>query len=114
MYGCVGEKLGYVQYYKNRITACEQLAPPAKGLKPTLEMQVADLIYCRGLIAKIFGLIAKLSKKSKNALKSSVFDWLCLRSLLQFMGFNWAQAEGFLLACDGHFFRGVWKMLTKK
>lgn len=114
LYGCAGEKLGYERYYQNRITACEQLAPPAKGLKPTLEMQVADLIYCRGLVAKIFGLIAKISKKSKNALKSSVFDWLCLRSLLQFMGFNRAQAEGFLLACDGHFFRGVWKMLTKK
>ena len=77
-------------------------------------MQVADLIYCKGLIAKIFGIIAKLSKRSKDRIRSIVFDWLCVRSLLQFMNFDDAQAQGFLLACDGHFFKGLRKMLTKK
>ncbi|MDE6075571.1 MAG: glycoside hydrolase family 3 C-terminal domain-containing protein [Clostridia bacterium] len=109
-----GAKQTYKEYFESHISPDEQYIAPKKGMRASLDMQVADLIYCRGLVAKIFGIIAKQSKRSKDKIKSVVFEWLCLRSLLQFMNFNDAQAQGFLLACDGHFFKGLRKILTKK
>ncbi|MDE7162580.1 MAG: glycoside hydrolase family 3 C-terminal domain-containing protein [Clostridia bacterium] len=118
--GCVfadgqGVKLSYKEYFESHISPDEQYVAPKKGrLQASMDMQVADLIYCKGLVAKVFGVIAKVSRHSKDKIKSVVFEWLCLRSLLQFMNFNAAQAQGFLLACDGHFFKGLRKILTKK
>lgn len=109
-----GVKLSFKEYFESHISPDEEYVQPKKGMRASMDMQVADLIYCRGLVAKVFGIIAKLSKRSKDRIRSIVFDWLCLRSLLQFMNFNDAQAQGFLLACDGHFFKGLRKMLTKK
>lgn len=112
--GFSGEAQDYNSYYNSHITAEEKGYVPYKGMQATLETQVADLSYCRGITAKLFGLIAKISKRSKNKLKSSLLDWLPLRSFLQFLEFDGVQTEGFLLACNGHFFKGMWKIITKK
>lgn len=117
--GCVlaeggGEKLSYKQYFDRRITPDENYVPPKKGVVATLDMQVADLIYCKGIVAKIVGTVAKISKRSGDAMKSASLDWLSVRSLLQFINFNDVQAQGFLLACNGHFFKGLRKMLAKR
>ena len=79
-----------------------------------MDTVVADLVYCKGLVAKIFGRIARISKKSKDKLKSVALDWMPVRSLMQFMNLNDIQAQGFLLACNGHFFKGIKKLLFKK
>ncbi len=109
-----GVKQTYKEYFESHISPDEPYVAPKKGMRASMDMQVADLIYCRGLVAKIFGIIAKQSRHSKDKIKSVVFEWLCLRSLLQFMNFNDAQAQGFLLACDGHLFKGLRKILKKK
>lgn len=117
--GCVyalddGEKISYKEYYSSHLTEDIQPATPQKGMQATLDTQAADLIYCKGVLAKVFGLVVKICKRSKEPTKAAVFDWLPLRSLMQFMGFNGAQAEGFLLACNGHFFKGLKKIILKK
>ena len=79
-----------------------------------MDTAVADLSYCKGLVAKIFGNIARISKNSDDKIKSMAMDWLRVRALMQFMNLNDIQAQGFLLACNGHFFKGMKKLLFKK
>lgn len=117
--GCVyaieeGEKISCDKYYSSHLTDDIQPPTPYKGMTATLDMQAADLIYCKGVLAKVFGLVVKICKRSKEPTKAAVFDWLPLRSLMQFMGFNGAQAQGFLLACNGHLFKGLKKIISKK
>lgn len=115
--GCVyalpsDDKISYKDYYSSHITGDIRPQPPFKGMEATWDMQAAYLGYCRGLLPKIFGLIIKHGKKSKDVFKATAFDYMPLRSLLQYMGFDKTQAEGFLLACNGSFFKGVRKMLS--
>lgn len=109
-----GDKTSYADYYASHISEDIQPTAPRKGMTATLDMQAADLIYCKGVLAKAFGLIIKICKRSKEPTKAAMFDWLRLRSMLQFIKFNKAQTEGFLLACNGHFFKGIKKIISKK
>lgn len=117
--GCVfadgdGVKQSFKDYFDSHISPDELYVSPKKGALATLDMQVADLVYCKGIVAKIFGTIARRAKRSPDKMKSVAMDWLSVRSLLQFMNFNDVQAQGFLLACNGHLFKGLSKMLAKK
>ncbi|MDE7087372.1 MAG: glycoside hydrolase family 3 C-terminal domain-containing protein, partial [Clostridia bacterium] len=109
-----GRKLDYTDYYNSHISDDETEFVPQKGMPVSLNMQVADLIYCKGVLAKIFGQIARRSSRSSDKLKSVALDHVPVRSLIQFMGLSETQAEGFLQACDGQFFMGVKKLLKKK
>lgn len=109
-----GEKMSYSAYYASHITQDIQPSKPFKGMTATLDMQASDLMYCKGLLAKVFGLIIRICKRSKDPTKAAMFEWLRLRSMLQFINFNSAQAEGFLLACNGHLFKGLKKIISKK
>ncbi|MGN1060140.1 MAG: glycoside hydrolase family 3 C-terminal domain-containing protein [Candidatus Coproplasma sp.] len=106
--------ISYDSYYASHLTEDIQPVKPYKGMTATLDMQVADFSYCKGVFAKVFGLIIKIFKRSKEPTKAAMFEWLRLRSLLQFIGFNKAQADGFLLACNGRLFKGLKKIITKK
>ncbi len=106
--------ISYSDYYNSHLTEDIQPTLPYKGMPATLDMQAADLGYCKGVFAKLFGIIIKFYKRSKEPTKAAMFEWLRLRSLLQFIGFNNAQKEGFLLACNGHFFKGVKMIIFKK
>lgn len=108
-----GEKISYGEYFAGHITDDARYPQPYKGMSAALDMRVADIGYCRGAFAKIFGLVVKLGKKSKDVTKATAFDYMPLRTLLQYMAFDSGQAEGFLLACNGHFFKGVKKILKK-
>lgn len=107
-------KMSYKEYFDSHISPDECFYKPKKGMLADMDTAVADLVYCKGLVAKIFGNIARLSKKSKDKIKSAALDWLRVRSLMQFMNLNDIQAQGFLLACNGHFFKGMKKLLFKK
>nr|MDE7379565.1 glycoside hydrolase family 3 C-terminal domain-containing protein [Clostridia bacterium] len=106
-------EITFKEYFESRLTPDEPHEVSEK-LVANLDMQVADLIYCKGLVAKLFGTIAKMYKKSEDKLMATAFDWLRVRSLLQFMNLTSVQAEGFILACNGHFFKGMRKLLSKK
>lgn len=109
-----GVAQSYKDYFNSHISPDERAYQPRKGMTADMDTVVADLVYCKGLVAKIFGLIAKISKKSKDKIKSVALDWLRVRSLMQFMNLNDIQAQGFLLACNGHFFKGMKKLFFKK
>ncbi|MGN0804641.1 MAG: beta-glucosidase [Candidatus Coproplasma sp.] len=117
--GCIyaltnGEKIDYECYYQSHLTEDIQPPKPYKGMEATLETPVTELGYCKGLLAKVFGLIVKIGGKSKNKTASSAFSWLRLRSLMQFMGLNEVRKQGFLEACNGHFFKGMKKFILGK
>lgn len=107
-------KMSYKEYFNSHISPDERVLQPKKGMVAGMDTVVADLIYCKGLVAKIFGIIARISRKSKDKIKSMALDWLRVRSLMQFMNLNDIQAQGFLLACNGHFFKGMKKLIFKK
>lgn len=103
----------FEEYYNSHLTADDVGYEVYKGMTATADMQVADLKYCKGITAKLFGFIAKRSKKSKDKMKAGMLDYLPLRTLMQFMNLSAVQAEGFLLMCNGYFFKGLRKILTK-
>lgn len=107
-------KMSYREYFDSHISPDERVNLPYKGMPATPDMQVSDLSYCKGSVAKIFGLIAKISKRSKDRITANSLDRLRLRSLMQFMGLSANQARGFLLACNGHFFKGMKLIIFKK
>ncbi len=113
--GCVSDgKMSYKEYFDSHISRDEREYNPQKGMVADMDTVVADLVYCKGLVAKIFGNIARISKNSDDKIKSMAMDWLRVRALMQFMNLNDIQAQGFLLACNGHFFKGMKKLLFKK
>ncbi len=109
-----GEKLGFQEYFNSHISPDEQYIPPEKGAKASPEMTVEELRYCKGVTAKLFSRLARMNRRSKNKMKANVLEWLSVRSLMQFMGLDDVQAEGFLMMCDGHFFKGLKKLFKNK
>lgn len=107
----LGTAQTYEDYFNSRLTKDDCEYKPYKKMTATADMPVADLKYCKGVTAKLFGFIAKRSFKSKNKMKAGMLDYLPVRTLMQFMNLNSVQAEGFLLMCNGHFFKGAFKML---
>lgn len=108
------KRISYEDYYASHISEDIQPHEPYKGMTATLDMQAAHIGYCKGAFAKIFGLIVNHGKRSSDVTKATAFDYMPVRSLFQYVGFNKAQADGFLLACNGHFFKGVKKIILKK
>ena len=100
-----GKKLTYEEYYNSHITPDITYPAPYKGMLATPEMRVKDLHYCKGLLAKIFGLIIKIT--SVNPMNAHTYEWLSLRSLMQFMNLNERRADGFMMALNGKFFKGM-------
>ena len=109
-----GVPKSYKEYFDSHISLNERVYEPKKGMVADMDTVVADLVYCKGITAKLFGTVARISKKSKNKITSVALDWLRVRALMQFMNLNDVQAQGFLLACNGHFFKGMKKLLFKK
>ncbi|MDE6557877.1 MAG: glycoside hydrolase family 3 C-terminal domain-containing protein [Clostridia bacterium] len=107
-------KLSYKEYFNRHISPDELPERIEKGAKVRLDMQVSDLVYCKGLVAKIFGQVAICAKRSKNKVRAMTLDWLSVRSLMQFMKLDKTKSQGFLLACDGHFFKGMKKLIFEK
>ena len=110
----LGEAQTFEEYFKSRITTDEVGYTPYKGMPATEDIQVADLKYCKGITAKLFGFIAKQSGKSKNKMKAGMLAYLPVRTLMQFMNLNAVQKEGFILMCNGKFFKGLGKLLKFK
>lgn len=109
-----GEAQTYEEYYASHLTEAMPFEKVRGRVVATGDTNVRDLTHAKGIVGKIFGLIAKVSARSKNKMKANMLCWVNLRSLMQFMGLNAAQAEGFILACNGHFFRGIKKLILKK
>lgn len=76
--------------------------------------EVSDLKYCKGLLGKIFGLVVYRYTHAKDKLLANSMSYLPVRSLMQFMKLNAAQAEGFLIACNGRLFKGLKLMIFGK
>lgn len=109
-----GEAQTYEEYYASHLTEDMPYEKATGRVVVTENTNVRDLTHAKGVVGKLFGLIAKVSARSDNKMKANMLSWVSVRSLMQYMGLNAAQAEGFILACNGHFFRGVKKLIFKK
>lgn len=102
------------EYYNSHITDPMPFEKAKGRVIVTLDTNVRELTHAKGIVGKVFGLIAKISARSKDRVKANILSWVSVRSLMQFMNLNAAQADGFILACNGHFFKGVKKLVFKK
>ena len=84
------------------------------GLTATLMTEIYDLKYCKGFVAGLFAFIARMYSRSKDELLANAMNHLPIRFILLFMNCNTIQKDGFLEACNGHFFKGIRKIIFKK
>ena len=78
------------------------------------DIEISAIGYgCMGLLGKIFGLIARFNTHSRDKAKAASLEWMCTRSLMQFMELSPSRAEGFFEACNGKFFKGLKQFLKK-
>lgn len=94
-------------------------APPArqnsKGrVEITLFSPLIDLKNAKGAVGRLIYRIADFYCTSKKQTALLTFRYITVRSAMQYAGFNLAQAHGFTDACNGHFFKGLKKIITKK
>ena len=110
-----GAPKSYEQYFNSHISADESRPEYKKGhLIATPLTEIADLRYCKGVVARLFAFIARLYSHSKDELLSNSMNHLPIRFIMVFLHFNAARARGFIEACNGHFFKGVKKILFGK
>jgi beta-glucosidase len=111
--------LTYEEYYNNNlalgdVAGLENGERKGKHIVVGYDTLVEDLKYSKGIVGRIFGVIAKIYSSSKDKLRSSAMSYLPLRSLMQFMKLSSVQAQGFIEACNGYFFKGIKKLIFKK
>ena len=110
-----GQKLTFSQYFSARLSPEEPKRKPEKGqLVAGMLTEIYDLKYCKGTVARLFAWISRMYCRSRDELLAHSMVHLPIRFILLFMKFNEVQAEGFLEACNGSFFRGLKKMIFKK
>ena len=116
--GCVysegsAEKIDYENYFLSHITPDDAKKYEGKRVVATCDTPVQELLHCKGVFGKFVGLIARIYAHSKDRVKAASLQWLCLRSLMQFLELSPSQVEGFLEACNGKFFKGLKKLFKK-
>ncbi len=105
--GYKSESETYNFYKKNRIEI-------------TLDETIKDLAYSKSLISRAVGKYFKRKTIKASKLSAKKAADLCmasdipLRTAVTYAGFSVVQAEGLVDLCNGRFFKGVKKMLTKK
>ncbi len=110
-----GEPLTFSQYFERHISPDEPKVKRKKGeLTATYSTEIYDLKYCKGIVARLFAWIARMYSRSKDELLSNAMNHLPIRFILVFLKFDGVQAKGFLEACNGHFLRGMKKIILKK
>ncbi len=117
--GCVyaaesKEKIEYENYFLSHITS-DNAAPKSEGKRviATYDTPVQELRRCKGLFGKLVWLVVWYNSHSKDRVKAASMDWLCTRSLIQFLDLSPSRAEGFFEACNGKFFKGMKKLFKK-
>ncbi len=111
--GDEGEKIDFESYFLSHITSSDIPGGEGKRVIATYDTPVPELIHCKGLLGKIFGLIARFNTHSRDKAKAASLEWMCTRSLMQFMELSPSRAEGFFEACNGKFFKGLKQFLKK-
>ena len=107
------DKVDYETYFLSHITAMKLPKREGNRIVATYDTPVSELIHCKGLLGKIFGLLARIYSHSRDKVKASSLEWLCTRSLIQYLDLSPSRAEGFFEACNGKFFKGMKKFLKK-
>ena len=104
----------YAEYFAARISPAPPKVKHTKGEPATLMTEIYDLKYGKGFVARLFALISRIYARSKDELLKNSMNHLPIRFILLFMNFDRVQVEGFIEACNGHFFRGIKKIIFRK
>ncbi len=99
----------------------EDMPATAEGRGKKRERRVIDmhspLIWlkdAKGAGGRLIYAIANFYCTSKKQRALLTFRYITVRSVAQYAGFNGAQAQGFIDICNGKFFRGLKRIITKK
>ena len=97
-------------------TSAAPSAPAKERGRITVNMYtpLTDLKRARGLCGRLIYRIADMYCTSKKQTALLTFRYLTVRSAMQFAQFNLAQAHGFIDICNGRFFKGLKKIITKR
>ncbi|HIU79592.1 MAG TPA: glycoside hydrolase family 3 C-terminal domain-containing protein [Candidatus Coproplasma excrementipullorum] len=110
-----GQPQTYEQYFESRISPVQPKRKLKKGeLTADFMTEIYDLKYCKGFVARLFALISRIYSRSKDELLANSMNHLPIRFILLFLNYREIQAQGFIEACNGHFFKGIKKILFKK
>lgn len=105
----------YGEYFACRISPEQPKRQLKKGdLTADLMTEIYDLKYCKGFVAGLFALISRIYSRSKDELLANSMNHLPIRFILLFMNYKSIQVEGFLEACNGHFLKGIRKIIFKR
>lgn len=80
----------------------------------TLKSPLIDLKNAKGAWGRLAYRIADFYCTSKKQTALLTFRYITVRSAMQYAGFNRAQAQGFIDICNGSFFKGLKKIITKR
>lgn len=80
----------------------------------TLKSPLIDLKNAKGAWGRLIYRIADFYCTSKKQTALLTFRYITVRSAMQYAGFNRAQAQGFIDICNGSFFKGLKKIITKR
>lgn len=117
--GCVysagdGKKIEYEDYFLSHMTPeCTADWGDGKRVVANYDTPVPELLRCKGLFGKTFGIVARINLHSKDRVKATSLQWMRVRSLMQFMNLSPSRAEGFFEGCNGKLFKGLKKFLKK-
>ncbi len=109
--GECGGKLTYKEYFDGNLTPAVPTREGKRKLICDENTLVTDLRYCKGVTAKVFAFIVRRLMKSKDKTVAASVSHLPVRTLMQFAKFDKVQAEGFIEACNGKFFKGLRKLV---
>jgi beta-glucosidase len=112
-----GEPISYADYYTGNLAKDSADVGAQEGRRRVVadySTIIADLKYSKGFVGKVFGFVAFHYSTAKDKIIANSFSYLPLRSLMQFMRLEEVQAEGLIEACNGHFFKGLRKLIFKK
>ncbi len=95
----------------------DSAVPPAEErgrITVNMYTPVIGLKRARGLFGRLLYRAADFYCTSKKQTALLTFRYLTVRSAMQFAQFDLAQAHGFIDMCNGRFFKGLKKIITKR
>ncbi|MCD8372065.1 MAG: glycoside hydrolase family 3 C-terminal domain-containing protein [Clostridia bacterium] len=92
----------------------ERAEEDATRIEITLYSPFEQLKRAKGAGGRLLYFIGSKIFSSKKNPSLQTLRYLYMRAVAQYAGFNGPQTQGLLLACNGHFFKGLKKIIFKK
>jgi beta-glucosidase len=82
-----------------------------KKVRVSATLPFGELKHTKGLMPKVIYGVIRLCTMNKNKVEKKSMEYLPIRSLMQFGGFNQNQAQGFMMMLNGKLFKGLARLI---